>query len=518
MMRVSVCMATRNKADVLDRVLSSIRTQSVPFDYEIIVADDGSTDHTVQVCAKHGARCVYLDNARYRNPARARNDAYRLARGEIIIAQSDDVIHHSPNTIRLLAENLRPASVLIATVLNMNADGSPCNNPFHVYSGPKQPRAFFFLGALWRSDLYAFGGNDEGFTEPCWDDNWFQDCILRGRKLSICYQEDVIGHHQSHSFPEGSHQNADVSKRYYYLRRRAAEKENRFVSPGGPWPETWPTIPKRMSFFWAGKKLSWLRYLTLASFRKWHPDWEMVLYRADAGDAATWRSSEREDCTDYDGPDYSDRLSTLNLRIVPWTCPVPNTSAAHACDLCQWEILSGDGGGFYSDMDIFWVQKLPEEVVCEADAVFCLSQGYMTIGFMGASPRSPLFATIGRRAEKSYDPRQYQSTGAGAIYDETGIGRTWTRDKEPGRVAVNALRDRFPSLRFRELPSITIYPFPYTDTARIFDSRTDLPAGTIGLHWFGASDASQQWNRLLTAENWRDHPNTLTPLIERVLT
>jgi hypothetical protein len=39
-----------------------------------------------------------------------------------------------------------------------------------------------------------------------------------------------------------------------------------------------PRIPKRMSFFWAGGPMSWLRYLTLASFRHLNPNWEMRIY------------------------------------------------------------------------------------------------------------------------------------------------------------------------------------------------------------------------------------------------
>ena len=37
-------------------------------------------------------------------------------------------------------------------------------------------------------------------------------------------------------------------------------------------------INKTMTFFWSGEKLSWLRYMTLYSFRKLNPDWVMELH------------------------------------------------------------------------------------------------------------------------------------------------------------------------------------------------------------------------------------------------
>lgn len=510
-MKTSICLATRNKAALLRKTLASIRRQQVPFEYEVIVADDGSTDDTSAICREYGVRYLFLDNDRYRNPARARNDAYRVATGEVIIAQSDDVVHATPNTIEQLTNRLNPNAVIMATVENRKADGTECRDPFFYYSGPKQPRAFFFLGAMWRSDLYEIGGNHEGFVEPCWDDNWFQDCLLIGRKLRLEYAPDVIGHHQAHSFPAHSHDRANLSKLLYRDLRQSAEASGLYVSPGSPWPMEWPVIPKQMSFFWGGQRLSWLRYMTLASFRHYHPAWRMNLYRMTESARSEWTSYEIEDAASYEGLDYSDRLADLGVTVIPWQCPIERLSATHASDLCQWEILS-TVGGMYSDMDILYTNPMPEEAR-QADATFCLSNGYMTIGFFGATPGSPLFAEIAHTARNNYSTKRYQSTGAEAIYRMAGLGASWDRHDAPGRKCVNYLRDRYPQLRIRELCQESVYPFTCDQVPSIFEETATVPAATFGIHWFGGNPLAQKWNQRLTPKNYKTTPCVLTPYI-----
>jgi glycosyltransferase involved in cell wall biosynthesis len=204
-MLTSVCLSTRNKAPTLDQVLASIRVQVVPFDYEIVVADDGSTDNTKAVCQKYGAVYLHLVNPRYRNPAIARNASYRAAKGDIVIAQSDDVVHKT-DCVRWLTENLQANEILFAHVYNVEADGTPCS-AWPVYCGVESQRPFFFLGSLWRKDIYAIGGNDENFIEPCWDDLWFGECLINGLGRVPRYATEAVGWHMNHG-----HAGTDFSK------------------------------------------------------------------------------------------------------------------------------------------------------------------------------------------------------------------------------------------------------------------------------------------------------------------
>src|SRR5665213_3230878 len=58
---VSVILLTYNRADVLDATIGSILRQTAP-DFELIIADDASPDHTEEVCqqwAKSDSRIRY---------------------------------------------------------------------------------------------------------------------------------------------------------------------------------------------------------------------------------------------------------------------------------------------------------------------------------------------------------------------------------------------------------------------------------------------------------------------------
>ena len=232
--KASIVMATRNKVDLLRRTLASIFKQQPPFDFETIIVDDGSTDDTPAVWREFPAvRYVRLENDRYRNPSVARNAGYRLARGSVVIAQSDEVIHRDDGAIERLTNDIQPGEFLIARVYNYLVDANRCNA---IYTAARRPRPFFFLGSLWRRDLYAIGGNDEQFVDPGYDDNFFGDCLLNGLRLNCRYLDEVVGLHQDHPRPENLDQLILSSKRIYEAKRAAiAAGAGEWCASGGPW-------------------------------------------------------------------------------------------------------------------------------------------------------------------------------------------------------------------------------------------------------------------------------------------
>ncbi len=88
-MKISVVIATRNRATLLDGALTSLRAQLGVPDIEAIVVDNGSTDTTRTVAEGHGAR--YLFEAEP-NRALARNTGIEAAAGEIVLFVDDDVV------------------------------------------------------------------------------------------------------------------------------------------------------------------------------------------------------------------------------------------------------------------------------------------------------------------------------------------------------------------------------------------------------------------------------------------
>lgn len=238
-MKASICLATYDKPKALARVLESIAKQEPPFECEIIVVDDGSpTDATAELCLRY-SQVIYVRRWKqpgYTNPARPRNMAYRRALGEVIICQSDDVVHARPDTIERLVAELMPGRFVVGRVLNTdwNYSPTPCLHPraprLIEFTGPRNQRPLLFLGAVWREDLYAVGGCEERFTAPGRDDVYFADCLIRGRGVKPHYSQTALGWHLHHGRPLV----ADCRPSEELYRKLTAER--RWCASSGPWP------------------------------------------------------------------------------------------------------------------------------------------------------------------------------------------------------------------------------------------------------------------------------------------
>lgn len=90
MPRVSVVIPTHNRADLLREAIASVRDQTFA-DWEIIVVDDHSNDHTREVVESFGDNRVrYIQNEGKNGPSVARNLGIANARGDCIAFLDDD--------------------------------------------------------------------------------------------------------------------------------------------------------------------------------------------------------------------------------------------------------------------------------------------------------------------------------------------------------------------------------------------------------------------------------------------
>jgi glycosyltransferase involved in cell wall biosynthesis len=90
--RVSVIMPTHNRAELLRRSVLSVLSQTFT-DFELIVVDDCSTDHTQQVLKEFSdPRLRVLRREINGKAAATRNDGIAAARGELLAFQDDDDI------------------------------------------------------------------------------------------------------------------------------------------------------------------------------------------------------------------------------------------------------------------------------------------------------------------------------------------------------------------------------------------------------------------------------------------
>ena len=90
MVRVSAIITTHNRADLLPRAVRSVLAQTFA-DYEVIIDDDGSTDHTQEVVATlNQPKIRAFRHEVSRGQSAAINTGTARARGEYVAFLDDD--------------------------------------------------------------------------------------------------------------------------------------------------------------------------------------------------------------------------------------------------------------------------------------------------------------------------------------------------------------------------------------------------------------------------------------------
>ena len=200
---VSVVVPAFNEAKVIKRTVESLLASDYP-NFEIIVVDDGSTDHTFEIAneAFGDEPRVSLFKKQNSGKAEALNFGWRKATGDVIIALDADTLF-TPQTISALAHRFADAS--IGAIAGNAKVGNRINIVTkwqaleYVTSQNFDRRAFASLncitvvpgsvGAWRRSVLEEIGGfSSETLAED-------QDLTIQVRKLgyNIGYEEGAIG-------------------------------------------------------------------------------------------------------------------------------------------------------------------------------------------------------------------------------------------------------------------------------------------------------------------------------------
>lgn len=271
---------------------------------------------------------------------------------------------------------------------------------------------------------------------------------------------------------------------------------------------------KTISFFWGNEKMSFLRYMTLWSFRKLNPDWEMRLYICKQQRTTKyWTEHNEQDFFTYKGKDYTSVLSLIpNLQVLNWEIKekkLYNLGPSHKSNFFKWELMCNESG-VYADMDIVFVKPIDDwfNYVCDSDVGIGYST-YFSIGLLSSSGNNNNFyRTVYDNAVKHTNQQSYQSAGVDAIYRLLG--------HQPGHW--NRIIQQFPSVNFTKYDMDYV---AYYDSMQVNDivvnKHTNFPANTFGIHWYAGHPDAQRLNNLLTDCNYKDYHNTLTHFIGQIL-
>ena len=266
------------------------------------------------------------------------------------------------------------------------------------------------------------------------------------------------------------------------------------------------TLPKLVHFYWGSDALPWLRYLTLYSFRKFNPDWTILLYRRLSKFKTKWSTVEQVDHTYTTGPDYSSELDRIGVE-THWLGKgtrkklgvLAGVSDVHASDLLGWWCLVKDGG-LVADLDYLFLRPIAnlwdERNAAEVDVGLTRFQtfnyqeprhGYLPVSVMIGSPDNALFRDCYTEARQNYDATIYESCGAPLLQAKVP---TW-----------HALQKAYPNYNFRRLEDTLFFPLSCSHRG-LDEALKDLWGGqadewispdTIGLHWYGNSPYTKEW-------------------------
>lgn len=279
-------------------------------------------------------------------------------------------------------------------------------------------------------------------------------------------------------------------------------------------------IPHIVHFYWDGSRMAYLQYLTVVSFHKWNPDWEINVYSSKSKyeGKVTWKTHEQQDA--YTGIDYFPmfkRLPYVNFVTVNFDDyniqnDIPET---YKSDLLRWHLLLNTGG-LWSDLDILYTKPISALVVPSAVELtvskFVLSnlREFHIIGFYLTVPNHPFFKKIVDNAPSYLRLDNYQSVGSSLLntlyptykeIQEVSDGRPYAM------IGLDVVYSYppFDEIGQNQLPSL----FMKKDLSRITKN-------TIGLHWYNGHAMAKQFNNEFNHLTMNQFDNTITHFIEPI--
>jgi len=283
-----------------------------------------------------------------------------------------------------------------------------------------------------------------------------------------------------------------------------------------------------MFFFFSGTKLSWMRYMTMYSFRKMNPTWEIVFYHSNVSKDYTsdlFVNNPQDFIGANSGKDYLSLLPALNIDIREPAWPekyknqVAKLDPVNEADLYRLYQLSIDGG-FYCDTDVLFFRSMDDlySKVSGFDVLYHeypanddTGQWWMTVGFLACTPGSRFFLDLFELGITDLRTDNYQSNGVLLFY-------RLLKNKNFTRIG-DKLKTLYPEIKFYNMPTDIIYYYDWLQIEKCWNNKFGIesfPRESIGYHWFGGHKASQKFNVLLNEENFHEHKNTFTKIAGQV--
>jgi hypothetical protein len=280
-------------------------------------------------------------------------------------------------------------------------------------------------------------------------------------------------------------------------------------------------IPKKIHFYWGNDKISFLRYMTLKSFRYFNPEWEINLVINDKAskDYMKWTTLESQDKIGYIGGDYFEKIHDLRVNIKPLDYNLfindidPEMSDVHISDFLGWWLLWKEGG-IVADMDILFTKQVSQLIATlnrqkcnSAMAMFSKFENYMPVSFMvGDGKDNQFYKDIFSRAKNNYNPAIYQSAGSNSVPFKS----------------LDNIHQTYRQLVFMPLSEYIVFPFHnqldacWSEWCFTGNYVDNMEGNHIGIHWYAGTPLSQIWNNKINENNYAQYNNTICNLIKKI--
>ena len=254
-------------------------------------------------------------------------------------------------------------------------------------------------------------------------------------------------------------------------------------------------IPKKCHLYWDRSPMAWLNVLTVVSFHRYNPDWEIIVYLTKQNADELGQNTF---VPDYTGPDYLiplllalDYVTIKEIDVRDYGVPL----CAHSCqgsDNFRREILYREGG-VYSDFDMLWLKPIdhlknvecigdPEDFECIV-SFYEMTHGFHNVSNLVAEPGSPFLKSL-IDISKTIPDTVIQG-------NHQALGSTMLNNAYP---TLKSITQKFP--RVLAIPYETFYPYSTYYIETLFVHTTFAPLrsdNVIGIHWFNGNRFAKEY-------------------------
>jgi|14BtaG_2_1085337.scaffolds.fasta_scaffold01061_2 glycosyltransferase involved in cell wall biosynthesis len=536
---VSVVIPTYNDVHYLRSVLDDLLNQTYE-KYEVIIVNDGSTDNTEDIVDEYVKKDprFKLFSKENGGTGSALNFGFEKVQGEFGTWWSSDDRKKSM-CLEVLVECLKKNRDVEFVVSSFKSEfldrtvrlaiADPCEaKGYTLWSTrqqalrkeiPQNPKPHFvdewvtqnfFACCLGVNFMFTMRLQKEmgRYLEIPGED--YHMAVKMGLHSRVAWIDKVLG---THSSPPDSLSNMDrncVAQANVLTRRMVKEKYKHWCLKN---------IPKVAHFYWGAEKMSYMRYMTLYSFKKLNPDWSVKLYiPKELNSEKTWKDLfHQSDTKDYlSEKDYFSELKKMPIKITKVDFPehIKRLGEAQKSDYLRWRLLYKEGG-LWSDMDIIYHRPMTDiylnnennSTIDNTISIIPDTFNSHQIGFYLSSPKNSMFKELCLLSSEKRNVDLYQDLGCYLL-------NKYLRSQKQ-------IEEKF-NVKTINIKQSVVYKLNHQNLDQIYSQDTFNKnyiddEETIGIHWYGGAEISQQYNNKIDHNSVKDINNTIAEAIKYTL-